>query len=169
MYRILTTIIFFIVILSSTSEAAWNSPKGIPDPRGAANFGGFDPIEGTINQTTYCPKWPSTQNSISLGDTNNCYYIDNTTACNDSNSGGYGTPDSPRCSVPTGTRSEGDYIYINAGTYPAAGDRITLIGTGSASKPIWFRGNAATKPILNKFIHLGNGGNSIRYQLGNGT
>lgn len=144
----------------SVAQAAYSIPKGIPDPRDAANFGGFDPIEGTINQTTYCPNWPSTQNSISGGDANNCYYIDNTTACNDTNAGGYGTPNSPRCTIPTGTKTEGDYIYINAGTYSASGDRVTLIGSGTASKPIWFQGNAANKPILTKFIHLGNGGNS---------
>ena len=131
------------------AEASWNPPKGIPDPRDASNFGGFDPIEGTVDQAAYCPNWPNAQNSISNGDANNCYYVDNTVACSDSNAGGYGTPNSPRCTIPTGTRSAGDYIYINAGTYPASGDRVTLIGSGTASKPIWFRGNATTKPILN--------------------
>lgn len=160
MYRLLANIILFVLVFSSLSQASWNPPKGIPDPRDVSNFGGLDPIEGTVDQVAYCPNWPDTQNSVGHGDTNNCYYIDNTIICSDSNAGGYGTPVSPRCTIPTGLRSAGDYIYINAGTYPVSGDRVTLIGSGTASKPIWFRGNAGTKPIFTKFMHLGNGGNS---------
>src|SRR3989304_1553186 len=141
------------LIFVNAAYGAWQPPIGIPAP----SFGIDTP---TYNSATHCPNWPSTQNSKSHGDSYDCYYVDNSAACNDSNAGGYGTPNAPRCKFPQGTFSAGAYVDVRGGrTIPYTreyADRVGFSGAGTAINYIVISGkNAPQKPIIDDPVHIG--------------
>jgi len=159
---LLTSIIVGLMLVNP-ADAAWQPPAGIPPP----SFGIDTP---TYSAATHCPAWPSGQNSKANGQSYDCYYVDNSVACSDSNAGGYGTPNAPRCNIPQGTFSAGAYVDVRGGrTKPythSSEDRFGFSGVGTASNYIVISGkNAAQKPIINDHIHIGLDGSTSYFIL----
>lgn len=149
--RLAITVVSIFIL--ATNVFAYTPPKGIPDPGWGIDT--TTPTTDGSGNNTWCPQWPTTQNSESHGDTNDCYYIDNTSvSCNDSNAGGYGTPNAPRCTLPTGRFNAGTFVDIHGGTEATpyedrAYSNVTIYGTGTSERPIVFTGkNQIAKPVF---------------------
>lgn len=177
--KYISFIIILIIFSSQAISFAYTPPIGIPEP----SFGINEP---TYNSASHCPNWPS-ENSKSNGQSYDCYYVDNSASCDDSNAGGYGTPTAPRCTIPSTTFTAGAFVDIR-GTGYTTGDRFRFRGQGTATDYILISGkNASTNPVLNKWVCIGclavdttsyiimenltvnttNGGVSIRSESGN--
>jgi hypothetical protein len=148
--------LFSIIFLSGffvsqiNPAQAYNPPIGIPDP---GMWGTTHPIDGVAPDTaTKCPAWPN-------GQTDNCYYIDNTHPQATDTNNSYGYPDKPRMTIPgtgtspafTYTYSEGSYIEIHGGPYT---ENIYVKVQGTSDHIIWFRGTQGAKPNLQGKIVL---------------
>lgn len=144
MSKIIMTAIISLLIPSVLF--GYTAPKGIPNP-------GWGIDTATPSTATHCPSWPASQNSIANGQTHDCYYVDNSVTCNDSNAGGYGTPNAPRCTIPEGARNAGTLIDVHGGVsspYSCSGGYLDISGSGTSTNPIFLTGaNAgASKPII---------------------
>ncbi len=152
------------LIFAKVGDCGWQPPAGIPAP----SFGIDTP---TYDAATHCPNWPTRQNSINHGDRYDCYYVDNSKACSDKNSGGFGTPRAPLCNIPQGGFGPGTYVDVRGGrTIPYTStwaNRFHFFGSGTSKDYIVISGKNATggKPIINKYTHIGGEDGSTSYLI----
>jgi hypothetical protein len=149
-------ILFSIIFLSGffvfqTNQAqAYTPPIGIPDP---GMWGTTHPIDSTAPDVAVkCPTWPA-------GQTNNCYYIDNTHPQATDTGNLYGYPDKPRLTPHGGnaftTFTAGAYIEMHGGPYPLREGTMTYFYLqGTSEQPVWFRGDLELMPIITGSIEL---------------
>ncbi len=149
-----------LLLCGSLSAAAYNTPIGIPDP--GTNWGILHPIDtAKPTRATIAPGWFEATprvNSIAAGDAHDCYYIDATNGAATDTSNTYGSPTTPRLTVPSKTYSAGSYIEVHGngatGSSLYSGTFVPA-GVGSATNPIWFVG--INQPIFSGKLDLGNG------------
>ncbi len=118
-------LILLLVVFNLKSYGQYVPPAGIPAPP----FG-IDEV---------APAWPSAWPDTEV---ENFYYVDNTHP-NSSTSNTYGTPNAPRTTFPEGVHPAGTYIELHGGPYTGGG-QIIITGNGTASNPVWIRGESPT-------------------------
>lgn len=102
-------------------------------------WGSTHPIDSSApNPAAVCPDWPNSE-------TVNCYYVDNTHRNATDVWNEYGSPKKPRVSPPSSAKA-GAYIEIHGGRYEE--EKYDFTFTGTAEKPVWFRGTPGEMPIF---------------------
>jgi len=105
-------LVIAVLLYTGTAASAWTPPIGIPAPP----FG--------INETA----GPFT------------HYVDNSVACNDSNSAGRGSATAPRCTIPT-TLAAGSVVEVHGGPYIyQLSSQTAITCNGTVDQPVFIRG-----------------------------
>lgn len=118
------------LIIRGTGTGGLALPPGIPDP----GFGLAETLPSTSSATRdgRCANWPAATSS-------GCYYVDRTSAspaCSDSTNG---TPNAPRCTVPTASLGADAYVEVR-GTGYTLGGSTTWTFAGTSGHPAIIRG-----------------------------
>ena len=138
------------VCLESTDEcingAAWTPPIGIPMPE----FGIFETHDMYANAT-----YDFGNGSEPYRDAGNgpyTHYIDNTHPSATNSNNPFGTPDSPRLTIP-GALAAGSVVEIHGGPY--TGSQLNINASGTITQPIFARGvDPQDPPIFRKFVNI---------------
>jgi hypothetical protein len=129
----------------------WTPPIGIPDPRNAAYFGGFDPIKGSHNMyadQTYDYNGNPGPYKKDSGYGPYTHYVDMNHPNATDSTNPYGTVGKPRLTFPNAANVQpGAVIEIHGGPYP--GGEWSVFYNGTTDKPVFFRGaSASIRPVI---------------------
>ena len=119
---------------SGVVPGAWTPPIGIPHP----GFGIDESHMAYAGATYDFGAGPEPYRDAGNGPYT--HYVDNSGACDDAEE--YGSPASPRCSVPFDVEA-GSVVEIHGGPYTAntcEGNKICLGGRGTRDRPVFVRG-----------------------------
>ncbi|MBW2261156.1 MAG: right-handed parallel beta-helix repeat-containing protein [Deltaproteobacteria bacterium] len=82
------------------------------------------------------------------------YYVDNSHAEATDTDNPYGSPETPRLTIP-GDLEAGDVVQVHGGPYWPEGDRFSFRGQGTESEPIIITGaRSSPNPVLTNFVHF---------------
>jgi len=108
-----------------SGDSDWAPPIGVPPPE----FGIHETVENVYGSPDYYTHYVNNAHGAAT-DTNNPN----------------GSPSKPRATVPSSLPA-GSVVYLAGGTY-STGAMRTIIGNGTASQPVFLRGNAAAMPKI---------------------
>ncbi len=133
---------------SGQDFVAWCPPVGIPTPEFGISQTHYMYADATYDFGYGVTGYPNAGNGPYT------HYVDNSTACNDNNNGGFGSPTEPLCRIPEPVPA-GSVVEIHGGpyTYNNTGGKIRVTSEGTAAAPVFVRGAAdAMKPIIEELI-----------------
>jgi len=128
----------------------WIAPIGIPTPA----FG-LEETHWMYRNATYdYGNGPETYRMSSDGPYT--YYVDNTSAAATDTNNPYGSPSKPRKTIPMTYLPAGSVVEIHGGPYTqSSGGVLPLCGSGTAAKPVFFRGASNDKkPVISTSVRI---------------
>ena len=84
------------------------------------------------------------------------YYVDNTSSASTDTNNTYGSPSKPRKTIPMSYLAAGSVVEIHGGPYTqSSGGVLPLCGSGTAAKPVFFRGPSnGTPPTISTSVRI---------------